>query len=164
MGRAFIGIGSNIEPEKNILMALRQLADSARLIAISRFYREPAIGRPNDPAFYNGVVSIETDLPPARLKEDVLRKIEAVLGRRRSSDKYAPRTIDLDLLLYNDYVDPDILERAFVAIPLSELDPDLVLPGSGLPIRQIANRFAAEEIEPLPEYTRLLRHQLLEGG
>src|SRR5262249_13926867 len=102
MARAFIGIGSNIDPEKNIRQALRQLAQAVRLTAISTFYREPALERPDEPAFYNGVVAVETDLPPARLKQDLLRKIEADLGRRRSSDKFASRPIDLDLLLYDD--------------------------------------------------------------
>ena len=170
MARAFIGIGSNIDPEKNIRQALRQLAQAVPLTAISTFYREPAIERPDEPAFYNGVVAIETRLPPMRLKQDVLRRIEADLGRLRSSDKYASRPIDLDLLLYDDCVlsnnqlilpDPDILERAFVAIPLCELAPDLLLPGSGLPICRVAERFAAEDLERLPEYTRLLRNELL---
>jgi 2-amino-4-hydroxy-6-hydroxymethyldihydropteridine diphosphokinase len=171
MARAFIGIGSNIDPEKNIRQALRQLAQAVRLTAISTFYREPAIERPHEPAFYNGVVAIETDSPPMRLKQDLLRKIEADLGHIRGSDKYASRPIDLDLLLYDDCVlsnnqltlpDPDILERAFVAIPLCELAPDLMLPGSGLPICRVAERFdAAADMERLVEYTRLLRNELL---
>ena len=170
MARAFIGIGSNIDPERNIRQALGRLSQAAHLTAISTFYREPALGRPDEPAFYNGVVAIETDLPPLRLKHDLLKRIEADLGRRRTSDKYASRTIDLDLLLYDDCVlsnneltlpDPDILERAFVAIPLCELAPDLLLPGSGLPIGRVAERFAVEDMECLHEYTRLLRYELL---
>jgi 2-amino-4-hydroxy-6-hydroxymethyldihydropteridine diphosphokinase len=170
MARVFIGIGSNIEPEKNIREALRQLAQAVRLTAISTFYREPALERPAEPAFYNGVVAVETDAPPVQLKQDLLRKIEANLGRLRSSDKYASRPIDLDLLLYDDCVlsnnqltlpDPDILERAFLAIPLCELAPDLTLPGSGLAVCQVAERFAAAEMECLAEYTRLLRNELL---
>lgn len=170
MARAFIGIGSNIEPEKNIRQALRQLAHAVRLTAISTFYREPALERPDEPAFYNGVVAIETDSPPMRLKQDLLRRIEADLGRLRSSDKYASRPIDLDLLLYDDCVlshdqltlpDPDILERAFVAIPLCELAPDLILPGFGLPICRVADRFAVEGLERLAVYTRLLRDEFL---
>jgi dihydroneopterin aldolase/2-amino-4-hydroxy-6-hydroxymethyldihydropteridine diphosphokinase len=170
--RAFIGIGSNIAPEENIREALRRLAQSVRLVSISTFYREPAMDRREEPPYYNGVVAIDTDLPPATLKWEVLRPIEAVLGRRRSSDKYAPRTIDLDLLLYDDYVlsnddlklpDPDILKRAFIAIPLCELAPALVLPGSGVPIRQAAGQLATESMESLPEYTQQLRSELLGG-
>src|SRR5215467_8416980 len=104
MARAFIGVGSNIAPEENIRGGLRRIAQSARLVSISTFYRQPAIDHPEEPDFYNGVIEIDTDLPPTILKWQVLRRIEAALGRRRSKDKYAPRTIDLDLLLYNDCV------------------------------------------------------------
>jgi 2-amino-4-hydroxy-6-hydroxymethyldihydropteridine diphosphokinase len=168
--RAFIGVGSNIGPEDNIREALRRLAQSTRLVSISTFYREPAIGRTEEPDFYNGVVAIDTDLPPAKLKWEVLRPIEAALGRRRTADKYASRTIDLDLLLYGDLLlssndltlpDPDILKRAFIAVPLYELAPALALPGSGLPIRQIAKQFAAQSMHPLREYTRRLQDELL---
>jgi 2-amino-4-hydroxy-6-hydroxymethyldihydropteridine diphosphokinase len=170
--RAFIGIGSNLTPEENIREALRRLAQSTRLVSISTFYRQPAIGRPEEPDFYNGVVAIDTDLPPAKLKWEVLRPIEAALGRRRSADKYASRTIDLDLLLYGDSVlssnqltlpDPDILRRAFIAVPLYEISPALMLPGSGHPIRQIAERFGRQSMQPLHEYTRQLQNELLAG-
>jgi 2-amino-4-hydroxy-6-hydroxymethyldihydropteridine diphosphokinase len=168
--RAFIGVGSNITPEDNICEALRRLGQSTRLISISTFYREPAIGRPEEPDFYNGVVAIETDMPPATLKRQVLRPIEAALGRQRSADRYASRTIDLDLLLYGDSIvsgteltlpDPDIRTRPFIAIPLYEIAPDLVLPDEHVPIRQIAERFAAQSIQPLPDFTRRLRKELL---
>ena len=172
MTQAFIGVGSNIEPEKNIREALRRLGEYVRLTGISTFYVEPAIDGPDEPAFYNGVVTIETDLQPVNVKHEVLRRIEATLGRRRNANKNAPRTIDLDLLLYDDLVlsndnlslpHPDILKRAFVAIPLYELAPDLVLPGPGLPIRQIVEHFDATGMEPLQEFTRLLRNELLFG-
>jgi 2-amino-4-hydroxy-6-hydroxymethyldihydropteridine diphosphokinase len=171
--RAFIGVGSNIAPEENIREALRRLAQSTHLVSISTFYREPAIGRPDEPDFYNGVVAIDTDLPPEKLKWEVLRPIEGALGRHRTSDKYASRTIDLDLLLYDDLVlsskelklpDPDILKRAFVAIPLFEIAPALVLPGFGIPIRQIAERLAKQGMQPLREYTRQLQSELLAAG
>jgi 2-amino-4-hydroxy-6-hydroxymethyldihydropteridine diphosphokinase len=168
--RAFIGIGSNIGPQDNIREALRRLGQSTRLISISTFYREPAIGRPEEPYFYNGVTAIETDLPPAALKWEVLRPIEAALGRQRGADKYAARTIDLDLLLYGDSVfsdgeltipDPDIRARPFIAIPLYEIAPDLVLPDARVPIRQVAEQFGAQAMQPLYEYTRSLRNLLL---
>src|SRR5690349_15679398 len=104
MARAFIGVGSNMAPEENIRDGLRRIAECARLVSISTFYRQPAIDHPEDPDFYNGVIGIDTDLPPTILKWQVLRPIEAALGRRRTRDKYSPRTIDLDLLLYDDCV------------------------------------------------------------
>jgi 2-amino-4-hydroxy-6-hydroxymethyldihydropteridine diphosphokinase len=168
MPRAFIGIGSNIAPEKNIREALHLLATSASIMSISTFYREPAIDRPSEPDFYNGVVAIDTDLPPTTLKLKLLRKIEAALGRRRSADKYASRTIDLDLLVYGDLVvsskqltlpDPDILTRAFVAVPLCEIAPELLLPGLGVPIREVADRLPKKSMQPLSEFTRTLQNE-----
>jgi 2-amino-4-hydroxy-6-hydroxymethyldihydropteridine diphosphokinase len=170
MVRAFIGVGSNIGPEQNILDALRRLGQFSRLASISTFYRTPAIGRPEEPDFYNGVVAIDTDLPPITLKCTTLRGIETALSRHRSADKYAARTIDLDLLLYGDSVvssnelalpDPDILKRAFIAVPLHEIAPDLVLPRFGFLIREIAERFPRENMQPLREYTQRLRSELL---
>ena len=89
MDRIVIGMGSNIEGGENIREALRLLGESVRLTDISTFYREPAIGGAEEPAFYNGVVAIETDLVPAELKQTVLRRIEGALGRRRNANKYA---------------------------------------------------------------------------
>jgi 2-amino-4-hydroxy-6-hydroxymethyldihydropteridine diphosphokinase len=173
MARAFIGVGSNISPEENICDGLRRIAECARLVSISTFYRQPAIDRPEDPDFYNGVIEIDTDLPPTILKWQVLRPIEAALGRRRTGDKYAPRTIDLDLLLYDDCVissndlvipDPDILKRAFITIPLCEIAPNLILPASALSIRQLAEHFENHNMEPEYEYTRDLRRDLLDAN
>ena len=170
MTRAFIGVGSNIAPEENIRQALRRLAQSMQIMAISTFYQQPAIGRPQDPPFYNGVVATDTALAPVMIKSEILRPIEAALGRHRSNDKYAARTIDLDLLLYDDCVlsngdmtipDPEILTRAFLAVPLFELAPALIVPGHGLRIRDIAQRFATENMEPLRKYTRELQDELL---
>jgi len=119
------------------------------------------------------VVAIDTNLPPAQLKWQVLRPIEAALGRRRGADRYAARTIDLDLLLCDDYAsreadltlpDPSIRARAFVALPLQELSPGLTLPGSGVSIREIARGFAAAELQALPDYTRRLRQEFLGPG
>lgn len=172
MTRAFIGVASNIAPEQNVHKALHELGQSVHLVSISTFYREPALDRPEEPDFYNGVAAIDTDLPPLKLKWEVLRRIEADLGRQRSADKNASRTIDLDLLLYGDLVvssneltipDPDIVKRAFVAIPVYEIAPALLLPGSGIPIRNVAARFAETSMQPLNEYTRQLRYELLGG-
>ena len=171
MRRTFIGVGSNIAREENIREALRRLAQRARITAISTFYRQRAIGRPNQPDFINGVVTIGTDLPPSDLVE-VLRQIEAALGRCRIADRYASRPIDLDLLLVDGDVGqnsasplphPDIPNRAFVAIPLSELAPSLVLPGSGVGICEVAARFSAQSMEPLQEYTCRLRKESVAG-
>ena len=172
MPRAFISVGSNIEPERNVRRALRLLARAVRITGVSTFYRTAPLGRPEQEDFYNGVVEVETDIAPAELKRSVLRPVEEQLGRQRSADKYAARTIDLDVLLYDELVidtegltipDPDIAERAFLAIPLHELAPDLVLPDSGRPIRDIAAAFADHGMAPLAEYTQMLRESATHG-
>lgn len=172
VARAFIGVGSNINPEENMRRALRLLAEQVRVMRVSTVYRTEALGRPGDPSFYNCVVEIETEIPPEDLKRRVLRRIEADLGRSRTADKYAPRTMDLDVLLYGDMVvsagdlvlpDPDITKRPFLAIPLRELAPDLPLPGTGRSIADAAAAFAHHQMQPLPEYTTLLRRDIADG-
>ncbi len=178
--RVFLAVGSNLDPERHIPAALRRLAEHLRLLAISTFYASPALGRPEQPDFYNGVVEMETDLPPRELKFTVLRQIEAEQGRRRSADRYAAREIDLDLLVYGDLVlsepdlvlpDPEITTRPFLAVPLAELAPDLVLPDSawgGLParpsdrsLRALAAALDASGLRPLTAFTTHLRKELL---
>lgn len=168
MARVFVGLGSNIEPARHILQAVRLLGGVARLVAISTIYQTPARGQPGQPAFCNGVVELRADLPPRALKRELAR-IEAALGRRRTADRYAPRTIDLDLLLYDDLAGdepglhlphPDIERRAFVAEPLRALAPGLRLPGSGKPITDVARALLPAPMRPLPWYTARLRKEL----
>ncbi|MHB9134518.1 MAG: 2-amino-4-hydroxy-6-hydroxymethyldihydropteridine diphosphokinase [Armatimonadota bacterium] len=169
MPHAYIAIGSNIHPEDNVHRALLLLARRVRITGISTFYRTAPLGNPGQQAFYNGVVAVETDIPPEALKYQVLRKIEEESGRRRTADKYAPRTIDLDLLLYDDLLlntetlilpDPDIAARPFLAIPLCELDPARVLPGAGKTLREIAAALPDQEMEPLTAFTAALREDI----
>jgi 2-amino-4-hydroxy-6-hydroxymethyldihydropteridine diphosphokinase len=170
MTRAFVGVGSNIEPAVNIERAITLLAREAQVKKISTVYLTPPVGGPAQPAYYNCVVEIETDLPYPDLKNRILRGIEVKLGRVRTQDRYAARTIDLDLILYDEVVttsddltlpDPDILHRPFLAIPLRELMPGSTLPGSGLCIDDIASSFAENMIKPLAKYTKQIRKDIL---
>jgi 2-amino-4-hydroxy-6-hydroxymethyldihydropteridine diphosphokinase len=167
---AYIGVGSNIRPEENIRRALYLLATQVTIDAVSTFYRTKPVDRPKQPFFYNGVVRIATAIPPSGLKENVLREIESRLDRRRTSDKSAPRTIDLDILLYGDRVisgnglsipDPSIARRPFLAFPLRELAPDLVLPDSGRRLSEIVEALTAGGLEPLVDFTRMLKKEIL---
>lgn len=168
--RAYVGVGSSIDPERNTCAALRALdrEHRVRIVAVSTFYRTAPIGHPHDPSFVNGVVAVETELPAMELKWRVLRRIEAELGRRRGADPDAPRTIDLDLLLYDGETcrsarlvlpDPQIAARAFLAWPLVELDPALVLPG-GPPVRALAEQLSRADLAALPELTARLREEV----
>jgi 2-amino-4-hydroxy-6-hydroxymethyldihydropteridine diphosphokinase len=149
----FIALGSNIEPEKNLPRAVRRLAGRFRVQAVSRVYRTAPLGLTAQADFLNAAALIETDLSPLALKYDVLRPIEASLGRIRGADKNAPRTIDLDIALYGDLIlddpahritipDPDIITRAHLALPLADLAPDFVHPLAGRTLSEIAARFA----------------------
>ncbi len=172
MPRVFVAVGANLNPADNVRRALALLGRKVRVLAVSTFYRTEAEGRPDDPPFYNGVVEIDTDLPPAAVKHSLLRPIEAQLGRQRTEDRYAARPIDLDLLLYDDLVlssddlavpDPQIVSRAFLAIPLCEIAPNLLLPDSGRPIAEVAQALQKHTMEPLVEYTQLLRREVQHG-
>jgi 2-amino-4-hydroxy-6-hydroxymethyldihydropteridine diphosphokinase len=154
---AFIALGSNIDPEKNVVSALDALAERVFLEAISTFYWTEALGECSQPPFLNGACRITTVLPPKGLKYDVLRSIETELGRVRTENRYAPRPIDLDIALYGDCVvnepglhipDPDIRNRPFVAVPLLELDPDLALPDTGELLSDIVKRLDTRSLVP----------------
>ena len=169
MPRAFIGIGSNIEPDKNIRAALGTLASRADVTAVSTVYVTEPVGRPGQPRFYNCTAEVSTGLWPRELKYGLLRQIEAELGRRRTLDKYAPRTIDLDLILYEGVVldlpdivlpDPQIKQRPFLAIPLAELAPGLEYPGAGVNLAAVAAGMTSGGMTPLPGYTAELRDSI----
>lgn len=143
---AFIELGSNIEPERYLPLAVAQLAELGQIQAVSSAYENPAIGPPGQPDFVNLAVRLKTDLQPGDLRS-ALRKIETELGRRRSPNRYAARVIDLDLCLYGSTVaeqdglqipDPDILERAYLAQTLAQLAPDFRHPLTGQTLSEIA--------------------------
>ena len=131
------------------------------LSGISTFYRTPALSPPSGedatslppdpgayPDFLNGAVEIRTSLDEGEMVE-LLGRIEEALGRIRLPDKYAPRTMDMDLLLYLPEdsaatpreAHPDVLTRPWVALPLLELDPELRLPPEHRPLAEVAASF-----------------------
>jgi 2-amino-4-hydroxy-6-hydroxymethyldihydropteridine diphosphokinase len=167
--RAFIAVGSNIEPERNVLEGLRTLAREVRLLGISTLYRTPPLERPEQEPFINGVVEVCTDLSPEGLRE-LLRTVEQQLGRVRTADKHAARTLDLDLIVYDGLLrrgpeltlpDPDVYRRPFVAIPLAQLAPDLVLPDTGRRAGDLAAALVATQMTALLDYTRKVRTEVL---
>lgn len=162
---AFLALGSNINPEKNILDAARLLAEHVKIIKSSKIYiTEPLQGRVQT-EYWNCVLKIETDIEPSRLKQEVLRSIESELGRTRTLDKYASRTMDIDLILYEDLQvrtddmiipDPAIRERAFLAVPLCEVQPDLAMPDTKEAICEIAKKLGTKGMTELKEATKAL--------
>jgi dihydroneopterin aldolase/2-amino-4-hydroxy-6-hydroxymethyldihydropteridine diphosphokinase len=168
MTRAYVGLGSNIEPEANVRAAVRLLAARERVLAVSTFYWTEAIP-PGSPAFINGALSLETRRRPLELKVDVLRDIEVRLGRVRTPDRNAPRTIDCDLLVHGNEAasepslvlpSPDIEARAFVALPLFELAPDLILAGSGRRLADVVVALPPQTMVPAAGLTEAIRGEL----
>ncbi|MGH9464880.1 MAG: 2-amino-4-hydroxy-6-hydroxymethyldihydropteridine diphosphokinase, partial [Thermoanaerobaculia bacterium] len=148
-----IGLGSNVDPERHLAAALARLARALEVTNVSSVYASDPVGAPGSARFLNAAVGAWTDLEPARLKAEVLRPIEAALGRHRTGDRNAPRTIDLDLLLYGEAViedrerglrlpDPELLARAHVAVPAAEVWPEGVHPVTGETLGAIAARLA----------------------
>lgn len=122
---ALIGLGSNIEPGRNLTAALDLLSELTQLIERSSIWKTRAVGS-SGPDYLNAAVLIKTDLSYEKLKSDILSEIETQLGRVRSSDKYMDRTIDLDVLVFNDkQIDPELWTQAHVAVPAAQVMPDL---------------------------------------
>jgi 2-amino-4-hydroxy-6-hydroxymethyldihydropteridine diphosphokinase len=173
MARAFLSVGSNIDPADNIKKALVLLCRHTDIRGISTVYLNPAEDRPEQAPYYNCVVEVATEIPPAEFKYSVLRKIEETMERKRTADKSAARTIDLDLILYDEMIvhsggltlpDPQIFRRAFVASPLLELSPELRLPGTGKSVAEVAASLRENTMTPLREYTELLRKEICSHG
>ena len=138
MHQAILLLGSNISPEKNIQAGLAMLQECCGVQAVSATWQTPAMGSPG-PDFLNVAVQVNVNQDADSYKWHVLRPIEEKLGRMRSADKNAPRTIDIDIIVWDGVVqDANLWSRAFVAIPTSELAPNLIEPASGKSLRMIA--------------------------
>lgn len=153
VNRAIISIGSNINKEENLPASIRLIAQHCQVTAISPVYETLPVGLPDQPNFFNAAIIVETDMRPALLKTRVLAAIEERLKRVRMPDKNAPRTIDLDLALYNDEIceydghevpDPDVLIFAHVAVPIADMVPHLRHPQTGETMQEIARRLMRE--------------------
>ena len=167
--KTYISIASNINPKVNILKSLELIENYFPIISSSLFYKTDPIGNPNDPSFINGVIEIETTLSPESLKYSILRSIESKLERKRSADKNAPRTIDLDILIYGDEVvklddliipDPQISERNFLAVSLAELAPELVPPGWEKNLIDYVSTLEDKDMRPMEEFSDLVKQQI----
>ena len=136
--RAFVALGSNIQARVNLQRAVERLSALGRIVRISRVLETEPIGFADQPRFLNAALLLETPFTAARLVTESLWAVEAQLGRDRDpKNTSGPRTIDLDLSLFNNDVgifgdhripDPDILDRAFLAVNLADLDPEYVHP------------------------------------
>ena len=160
MGRAYVGLGSNLGDRGGTLaraVGLLGERPGVEVVATSSILETDPVGYLEQPAFLNAVVAVETSLSPAEILAALL-DIERELGRTREGPRYGPRTIDLDLLLVVGVTidepgltlpHPRLHERAFALEPLAELDPLLVVPGHG-PVQELL-----DALRPLDDRFRL---------
>ena len=140
MHQAFLSMGSNFEPEKNLVKAIELLQTYGKLEKISNAWESESVGA-EGPNFLNACVLLVTPLGQLELKEQALLPIETKLGRQRSADKFAPRTIDIDIVLFNDKpMNDKYWEQAFVVVPLAEIYPEYPNPLTQESIIQTATR------------------------
>jgi 2-amino-4-hydroxy-6-hydroxymethyldihydropteridine diphosphokinase len=159
MPRVWLSIGSNQDRERCIAGAVQALRDRFGPLILSRVYETQSVGFKGQP-FYNLVAGVESDASPASLIA-ALRDIENAFGRRRGPDKFAPRTLDIDLLTYGDLVSDDpaldiprseIARYAFVLGPLAEVAGEERHPRTG---RSYAGMWAdfdceGQALQPMP--------------
>jgi 2-amino-4-hydroxy-6-hydroxymethyldihydropteridine diphosphokinase len=123
--QAILLLGSNIDPARNIQKALVLLDRISQIQNKSRLWITEAVGS-TGPDFLNMSVEIKTCLNANQIKTRIINPVETELKRVRTEDKYMPRTIDLDLIIFNDEVlDLNIWSKLFIALPVSEINPDL---------------------------------------
>jgi len=141
-----LGLGSNINPETNIPRAIALLRQFLILESISRAWGTPPVGT-SGPNFVNAALLTYTDLTLENFKNEIIRPIEAQLGRIRSQNKNAPRPIDIDILTWDQKIlEPLIWEEAYLAVPVAELLPDLKSRDSEGNLRHTAQRLASMSI------------------
>ena len=152
---AYVGLGANLaDPRQQLSRATDALSllPRTQLLARSSLYRSAPVGKADQPDFVNAVAALRTELAPLELL-DALLDLEAGQGRVRSVPN-AARTLDLDLLLFDDRViseprlevpHPRMHERRFVLLPLAELNPDLIIPGHG-PVADLLPRVAGQDV------------------
>ncbi|MCY3985807.1 MAG: 2-amino-4-hydroxy-6-hydroxymethyldihydropteridine diphosphokinase [Candidatus Dadabacteria bacterium] len=125
MNTVIVGIGSNIDAERNVSAARRILRERLLVLGESRFVKTKPIGTRKQQDFLNGSLLVKTRLGHKQLKT-LLKGVEIVLGRSAGGDRYGPRKMDLDILVWNgEIVDSDVYEREFLRRSVIELCPEL---------------------------------------
>ncbi|WP_174615365.1 2-amino-4-hydroxy-6-hydroxymethyldihydropteridine diphosphokinase [Virgibacillus ihumii] len=161
---SFLALGTNIEPRRqHLYQALHRLRvhDEIVILKQSSIYQTAPVGYTNQDDFLNMVIKIKTTLSPEKLL-DVCQSIEHQLGRKREI-RFGPRTIDLDVLLYNQenkkterliIPHPRMHERAFVLIPLNEIAPDMPLPNGQRTVSELVAELPDSDIKDVRRWTQ----------
>lgn len=151
MAKAYLSLGSNLEPERHLDAAVKALRETFGEVVLSDWVRTAAIGF-DGPDFVNGAAVIETDWDVYRLN-DWLHALEDAHGRRRDVPRFSSRTLDIDIVFYDDLIldgpgnlripRPE-LKHAFVLQPLAQIAPDFVNPQTGKTLAEAWREFPAE--------------------
>lgn len=151
-----LALGSNIEPEANLPRAVEGLAGALPIDGVSRVYETDPVDAPGTPRFLNAAVAVRWEGTPHRLRAEVLRPIESRMGRVRTGDANAPRTIDIDLVLVPGLVledpaggltlpDPELVRRPHIALPLADVAGAVAHPLLGTSLGDIAERLRSAD-------------------
>lgn len=120
---AYLSLGSNIQPETNLVKAIQLLRQHGNVEKISSAWESESVGA-EGPNYLNACLQLRTPLTRAELKEHILLPIESQLGRRRTENRFAPRPMDIDIVVFDGIsCDDKYWDQAFVVIPLAEIDP-----------------------------------------
>lgn len=152
---AYIALGSNLaSPLEQVNAALKAIADipDSRIVAVSSFYRTPPLGPQDQPDYLNAAAALDTALAPEELL-NYTQRIERQQGRERKAERWGPRTLDIDIMLFGDKIinterltvpHYDMKNRGFMLWPLFEVAPELIFP-DGLTLRQQLTLLAVEK-------------------
>ena len=141
---AYLNLGSNIQPETNLPKAVELLSAFGEIVKISQVWESEPVGTTGN-NYLNACVKFKTSIPLSDMKEKIIHPIENQLGRQRGADKFAPRSMDIDLILFDDEaLNAAIWDLGFVVVPLSDLYPDYRKTKTGESVLEIATRLRRE--------------------
>ena len=141
---AYLSLGSNIQPRINLVRAIELLQNYGKVEEISNAWESKSVGA-EGPNYLNACISFTTPFNSMELKGQIIRPIEEQLGRKRSGNRFAPRTIDIDIVLFDDRsCDEKYWDQAFVVIPLAEIHPDYQNPVTQESTAETATRLLRE--------------------
>jgi len=150
--QAYLNLGSNIQPETHLVRAVKLLHEYGEVLKVSSAWESKSVGA-EGPNYLNACILFKTSVMQVELKESIIRPIEARLGRKRSENKYSPRTIDIDIVLFDEKPYNDKFWRfAFVIVPLAEIYPEYQNPIMQENITKTATRLRSQVwMETRPE-------------
>lgn len=141
---AYLSLGSNIQPKENLVRAVRLLQQHGQIETLSNAWESKSVGA-DGPNYLNACLAFVSSFSPAGLKEKVISPIEQELGRKRTGNKFAPRTMDIDIVIFDNIsCDDKYWEQAFVVVPLAEIFPTFTNPLTQELIHETAARLRRE--------------------